>query len=153
MVQMVDSREQELSPEDIVAIDAMNMESGLSRDQAIALINAELKMDDSLFIRQGNTLYVMHKAEPGVAYFQAFNADIPENFLQNNIEFAKACYKMGFDTVATILEEPSTASFYRGVVEAAPNPDMGYELQEMEDGSYMAVIKTGPDTGGANELL
>jgi hypothetical protein len=29
---------------------------------------------------------------------------------------------------------------------------MGYELQEMDDGSYMAVIKTGPDTGGANEL-
>jgi hypothetical protein len=91
MVQMVDSRQQELSAEDIVAIDAMNMESGLSRDQAIAMINAELKMDDTLFIRQGNTLYVIHKAEPGVGYFQAFNADVPENFLQNKIEFAKSC--------------------------------------------------------------
>lgn len=148
MVQMVDSRQKELSPEDIVAIDAMNTESGLSRDQAIAVINAELKIEDTLFIRQGNTLYVIHKAEPGVGYFDAFNADIPENFLQNNIEFAKACYKMGFDTVATILEEPSMAPFYRGVVEAAPNPDMGYELQEMDDGTYLVIIKTGPDVGG-----
>lgn len=148
MVQMVDSRQKELSPEDIVAIDAMNTESGLSRDQAIAVINAELKIEDTLFIRQGNTLYVIHKAEPGVAYFDAFNADVPENFLQNNIEFVKACYKMGFDTVATILEEPSMAPFYRGVVEAAPNPDMGYELQEMDDGTYLVIIKTGPDVGG-----
>lgn len=148
MVQMVDSRQKELSPEDIVAIDAMNTESGLSRDQAIAVINAELKIEDTLFIRQGNTLYVIHKAEPGVAYFDAFNADVPENFLQNNIEFVKACYKMGFDTVATILEEPSTVSFYRGVVEAAPNPNMGYELQEMDEGTYLVIIKTGPDVGG-----
>ena len=146
MVQMVDSQQQELSVEDIVGIAGMNTDSEYDTRTAIAALTAELNMPNTLFLRQGNTLFVIHKAAPRVGYFRALNADTARNFLDNGMEFIKACYKMGFDTVATILEEPSTASFYRGVVEAAPNPDMGYELQEMEDGSYMAVIKTGPYT-------
>lgn len=145
---MVDSREQELSPEDIVAIDAMNMESGLSRDQAIAMVNAELKMDDTLFIRQGNTLYIMHKAQPGVGYFQAFNADVPENFLQNNIEFAKACYKMGFDTMATKFTDPTILSVFRYIANNPPNQQMGYDVRRTDRGEYFVTVKTGPARKG-----
>lgn len=53
---MVDSQQEELSPEDIVAIAAMNTDAGVDRQKAIEMINAELQMDDTLFIRQGNTL-------------------------------------------------------------------------------------------------
>jgi hypothetical protein len=100
MVKMVDSREQELSPEDIVAIAAMNTDAGVDRGQAIAMINEELKMDDTLFVRQGNTLFIIHKAEPGVGWFRALNADVAANYLENSVEFIRACYKMGFDTMA-----------------------------------------------------
>ena len=71
MVKMVDSREQELSPEDIVAIAAMNTDAGVDRGQAIAMINQELKMDDTLFVRQGNKLFIIHKAEPCVGWFRS----------------------------------------------------------------------------------
>ncbi len=148
MVKMVDSREQELSPEDIVAIAAMNTDAGVDRGQAIAMINEELKMDDTLFVRQGNTLFIIHKAEPGVGWFRALNADVAANYLENSVEFIRACYKMGFDTMASTFEDPVIISIFRYIAKNPPNPDMGYEIMEMEDGSYMGTIKTGPSRGG-----
>jgi len=148
MVQMVDSREQELSPEDIVGIAAMNTDAEADRGQAIAMINAELQMDDTLFIRQGNTLFIIHKAAPGVGWFRALNADTAPNYLENSVEFMRACYKMGFDTMASTFTDPAIIQIFRYISKNAPNPDMGYELEQMEDGSFLGTIKTGPSRGG-----
>jgi hypothetical protein len=148
MVQMVDSREQELSPEDIVAIAAMNTDAEVDRGQAINMINAELQMDDTLFIRQGNTLFIVHKAAPGVGWFRALNADVAANYLENSVEFISACYKMGFDTMASTFTDPAIIQIFRYISKNAPNPEMGYELEQMEDGSFLGTIKTGPSRGG-----
>ena len=149
MVQMVDSQQQELSPEDIVAIASMNTDAGVDRAKAISMINAELQMDDTLFIRQGNTLFIIHKAAPGIGWFRALNADTAPNFLANSVEFIKACYKMGFDTMASTFDDPAIISVFRYISKNPPNPDMGYEIQTMDDGSFMGTIKTGPSRGGA----
>jgi hypothetical protein len=149
MVQMVDSQQQELSPEDIVAIASMNTDAGVDRAKAIAMINAELQMDDTLFIRQGNTLFIIHKAAPGIGWFRALNADTAPNFLANSVEFIKACYKMGFDTMASTFDDPAIISVFRYISKNPPNPDMGYEIETMDDGSFMGTIKTGPSRGGA----
>ena len=94
MVKMVDSREKELSVEDIVGIAGMNTDAGVSTGQMIQMINAELNMPDTLFLRQGNTLFIIHKAKPRVGFFRALNADTAPNFLENGNEFIKACYKI-----------------------------------------------------------
>jgi hypothetical protein len=112
------------------------------------MINEELKMDDTLFVRQGNTLFIIHKAEPGVGWFRALNADVAANYLENSVEFIRACYKMGFDTMASTFEDPVIISIFRYIAKNPPNPDMGYEVMEMDDGSYMGTIKTGPSRGG-----
>lgn len=148
MVEMVDSQQQELSPEDIVAIAALNTDAGIDRQQAIQMINAELQMEDTLFIRQGNTLFILHKAAPRVGWFRALNADTANNYLENSVEFIRACYKMGFDTVASTFEDPTIIAIFRYISKNPPNPDMGYEIQTMDDGSFMGTIKTGPSRGG-----
>lgn len=148
MVEMVDSQQQELSPEDIVAIAALNTDAGIDRQQAIQMINAELQMEDTLFIRQGNTLFILHKAAPRVGWFRALNADTANNYLENSVEFIRACYKMGFDTVASTFEDPAIIAIFRYISKNPPNPDMGYEIQTMDDGSFMGTIKTGPSRGG-----
>ena len=148
MVEMVDSQQQELSPEDIVAIAALNTDAGIDRQQAIQMINAELQMEDTLFIRQGNTLFILHKAAPRVGWFRALNADTANNYLENSVEFIKACYKMGFDTVASTFDDPAIIAIFRYISKNPPNPDMGYEIQTMDDGSFMGTIKTGPSRGG-----
>ena len=147
MARMVDSQQQELSAEDIIAIAAMNTDAGVDRQKAIEMINAELKMDDTLFIRQGNTLFILHKAAPRVGWFRALNADTAENFLENSNEFIKACYKMGFDTVATEFQDPSLLNIFRAISRNPPNPQMGYKVQETEDGGYYVTVQCGPMRG------
>lgn len=147
MAKMVDSREKELSVEDIIGIAGMNTDAGVQVGQLIQMVNAELQMPDTLFLRQGNTLFIIHKAEPRVGFFRALNADTANNFLQNGTEFIKACYKMGFDTMATQFDDPTLLSIFRYISQNPPNPDMGYQVEKTEDGGFYVTVQCGPRRG------
>jgi hypothetical protein len=56
---------------------------------------------------------------------------------------------MGFDTMASTFDDPAIISVFRYISKNPPNPDMGYEIETMDDGSFMGTIKTGPSRGGA----
>jgi hypothetical protein len=144
MAKMVDSQQQELSVEDIVGIAGMNTDAGAQVGQLIQMINAELNMPDTLFLRQGNTLFIIHKAKPRVGFFRALNADTANNFLQNGMEFIKACYKMGFDTMATQFNDPTLLSIFRFISQNPPNPNMGYQVQKTDDGGFYVTVQCGP---------
>lgn len=144
MAKMVDSREKELSVEDIIGIAGMNTDAGVQVGQLIQMINAELQMPDTLFLRQGNTLFIIHKAKPRVGFFRAMNADTANNFLQNGTEFIKACYKMGFDTMATQFDDPTLLSIFRYISQNPPNPNMGYQVQKTDDGGFYVTVQCGP---------
>ena len=146
-MQMVDSKQRELTPEEIIGIAGMNAGEGLNYGQMVAAINAETQMPNTLFIRQGNTLFLVHKAEPRVAYFRALNADIAPNFLENSNEFIKACYKLGFDTVATEFDDPSLINIFRAISRNPPNEQMGYQVKETENGGYFVTVQCGPRRG------
>jgi len=147
MVQMVDSQERELSVEDIVGIAAMNTDSALMEGNAIQALNAELSMPNTLFIRQGNTLFIIHKAAPGIGWFRAINADVGKNYIANSTEFIRACYKMGFDTVATKFTDPTILSVFRMIANNPPIEGMGYNVRRTNKGEYFATVKTGPKRG------
>lgn len=144
MAKMVDSQEKELSVEDIIGIAGMNTDAGVQVGQLIQMINAELNMPDTLFLRQGNTLFIIHKAKPRVGFFRALNADTANNFLQNGMEFIKACYKMGFDTMATQFSDPTVLSVFRFISNNPPNPNMGYQVQKTDDGGFYVTVQCGP---------
>lgn len=144
MAKMVDSQEKELSVEDIIGIAGMNTDAGVQVGQLIQMINAELQMPDTLFLRQGNTLFIIHKAKPRVGFFRALNADTANNFLQNGMEFIKACYKMGFDTMATQFSDPTILSVFRFISNNPPNPNMGYQVQKTDDGGFYVTVQCGP---------
>lgn len=146
-MQMVDSKQQELTPEEIIGIAGMNTDAGMPYGMLMQVITKELNMPNTLFIRQDNTLFIMHKAKPRVAFFRALNADTAENFLENSNEFIKACYKMGFDTVATEFTDPSLLNIFRAISRNPPNPEMGYKVQETENGGYYVTVQCGPLRG------
>lgn len=143
MIQMVDSQQQELSVEDIVGIAGMNTDAEAEPERLIKMINAELQMPDTLFLRQGNTLFIIHKAKPGVGWFRALNADTARNFLENGRTFMLACHKMGFDTMATNFDDPAILAVFRYVSQNPPVEGMGYEVQNTEDGGFYVTVKTG----------
>lgn len=143
MVQMVDSQQEELSVEDIISIAGMNTDAGMEPERLMKIINAELQMPDTLFLREGNTLFIIHKAKPGVGWFRAINADTAPNFLQNGRTFMLACHKMGFDTMATIFTDPTLLGVFRYVSQNPPVEGMGYQVQKTNDGGFYVTVKTG----------
>lgn len=143
MIQMVDSQEQELSVDDIIGIAGMNTGADVDYQTLKAAITAELNMPNTLFLRQGNTLFIVHKAAPGVGWFRALNADTAPNYLQNSMEFIKACNKMGFKTLATNFDNPRIMRVVRYISENAPFEGMGYEAQRTKNGKFYVTVNTG----------
>jgi hypothetical protein len=143
MVQMVDSQQEELSVEDIISIAGMNTDAGMEPERLMKMINAELQMPDTLFLREGNTLFIIHKAKPGVGWFRAINADTAPNFLQNGRTFMLACHKMGFDTMATNFTDPTLLGVFRYVSQNPPVEGMGYQVQKTNNGGFYVTVKTG----------
>jgi hypothetical protein len=148
MARLVDSQQQELTVEEILDIANWSSAEPIETPRFIAIINTELQMPNTLFIRQGNTLFIIHKAEPGVGFFRALNADTARNYLANSVEFIKACHKMGFDTMATQFSDPSLLTIFRFISENPPLPNMGYKVQKTEDGGFYVAVNTGRVKGG-----
>jgi hypothetical protein len=143
MIEMVDSQQEELSVDDIIGIAGMNTDAGVDFQTLKTTIVGELNMPNSLFLRQGNTLFIIHKAAPGVGWFRALNADTAPNFLQNSMEFIKACNKMGFDTMATNFSDPTILSVFRYISQNPPFEGMGYQAQQTDDGEFYVTVNTG----------
>ena len=143
MIQMVDSQQQELDVDDIIGIAGMNTGADVDFQTLKAAITAELNMPNTLFLRQGNTLFIIHKADVGVGWFRALNADTAPNFLQNSMEFIKACNKMGFDTMATNFSDPTILGVFRYISQNPPFEGMGYQAQQTDDGEFYVTINTG----------
>lgn len=149
MAALVDSRQRELSTEEILDIANWSSPEPIETPRYIAMINAELKMPNTLFIKQGNTLFIMHKANRGVAFFRALNGDTAANYLANSIEFIKACNKMGFETVATEFNDPSLLNIFRFIARNPPFPGMGYNVKRTKNNGFYVTVKTGSDKGTA----
>jgi len=142
---MVDSQQEELDVDDIIGIAGMNTDAGIDFQTLKTAITAELNMPNTLFLRQGNTLFIIHKAAPGVGWFRALNADTAPNFLQNSMEFIKASNKMGFQTMATNFTDPTILSVFRYISQNPPFEGMGYEVQRTEDGEFYVTVNTGKE--------
>ena len=149
MAQLVDSTQQELTPEDIIGIASINTDSFVDSSSAVQAVNAELQMPDTLFIRQGNTLFIIHKAAPRIGWFRALNADTANNFLDNSVVFIDACYKMGFDTMASTFTDPTLLGIFRYISNNPPNPEMGYQVQRTNKDGFYVTVKCGPSRGAA----
>lgn len=143
MVEMVDSQQEELSVEDIISIAGMNTDAEAEPERLIKMINAELQMPNTLFLREGNTLFIIHKAAPGVGYFRGINADTARNVLENGRTFIFACHKMGFDTMATRFSDPTVLGIFRYISQNPPLEGMGYQVQKTSDGAFYVTVKTG----------
>jgi hypothetical protein len=152
---LVDSRHEELQNEEIIRIAAEETQSQYSPEQVLAAIMAEAHSPDTLVIRQGNTLFLLHRApnKPHVGVFRALNADTPANYLENSIMFIKACKSMGFKTVVSQFEDPSILNIFKYISRNPPFVGMGYQVQRTSDGGFQASVNLGSDQQGGLETM
>jgi hypothetical protein len=142
MAEMVDSRQRMLDPQEIIGIAAMNLDSPFDYNQVVNAIGEELNMEETLYLREGNTLFIMHKVAPGKAFFRALNADTASNFLQNSTTFIVACERLGFDTVASMFTDSVIVGVFRYIAKKPPLPNMGYRLESVVDNVPVEILET-----------
>jgi hypothetical protein len=157
---LVDSNERELENQEILLEAAKQIKDNrYSPDQILAALISESREKDTVLIRQGNTLFIVHKGKNRTAFFRALNADVPANYLENSVMFSKAMYMAGFDVMVTEFNDPSLLNIFKYVQKNRNqvNPDkdgkptMGYAVQKTEKGGrpgYRVTVVLGPKRGG-----
>lgn len=145
---VVDSRQQELSNEEIIAIAAQETGSQYSPEQVQASIVAETHEEGAILMREGNTLFIIHKSpnNPEVGVFRALNADTAQNYLQNSMVFIQAAAAAGFKTLITTFYDESLLSIFKYISRRPPMPGMGYAVQKTTDGGYRVTVNLGTGT-------
>jgi len=148
-MQMIDSRTQKLSGEQIIEIAAQNTKVDRPVDQVKEMLTIEFKMPNTWKMREGNTIFICHKSkEPGYGYFRALNADTAQNFLQNSRVFADAAYKVGFDVLVTQFNDSSLLGLFKMISRNPIREGMGYAAQKLKDGGFQVTLVLGPARGG-----
>ena len=146
---MIDSKHQQLSSEEIVNIAAQNTGSPYSPEQVQASIAAEIRTPETVCIREGNTLFVVHrsKTHPDIAVFRALNADTPENYLQSSVVFTETMKSMGFRAMVTTFYDESLLNIFRYIGRDKPK-GMGYQVSRLRDGQFRVVVQLRPKNNG-----
>ena len=147
MAEMVDSSKDLLDTDKIIQRAVMNIRSPYSYDQVYNSIVEELKQPGTQFIREGNTLFIVHYDHGRVGTFRALNADTALNYINSSWLFVKACYDMGYDTLITEFYDPTIVNIFRTISKNPPYPEMGYNVKQSVDG-WIGTIKLGPDRDG-----
>ena len=145
---LVDSSKKMLKPQEIILEAAQHTDDEYSPEQAYAALVSEAHMKDAILMRQGNTLFIVHKGKDRVAVFRALNADTANNYLQNSVMFAKALYMAGFDSMITHFTSPALLKIFKYVSKNPPQEGMGFQASKMKDGSYQVVVQLGKPRKG-----
>jgi hypothetical protein len=150
MVDLVDSKKIELSVDEIIQKAALNTNAPYDFSNVKNYISKELNIPGTQFLRQGNTLFIIHYIKKGQGVFRAINADTSNNYMESSIEFVKAAYNMGYDILYAQFTDPILANLFRYVLKKQPNPQMGYNIRKTKNG-FLGTIKLGPTRYKNNE--
>ena len=148
MENVVDSKQQMLKTDEIIQKAALNTKSPYPYAQVYQSIARELQVPGTQFLRQGNTLFIVHYEKDRLGSFRALNADTAYNYLENSRGFVRAAYDMGYDTLMTKFYDPSIGNIFKMISQKPNNKDMGYDIKKTDDG-FIGTISLGPKRGGS----
>lgn len=151
MTSFVDSKQRELSQDEIIEIAARETGGEYTAEQVKASLGAEAYELGALMMRQGNTIFVVHqdKSNPTVGIFRALNADTVRNYIDNCVQFLKALGMMGFKYVAAQFNDPAIIRITEQVLKREPFQNMEYSINKTVNGGYQVTIDLG-DTPRVN---
>jgi len=140
---LVDSKKKELGTEAILMIAAQETKSPHPASTVYAALIKEMNMPGTSIVRDGNTLFIIHKAQGRVGFFRALNADTARNYLESSYAFIQGAYKMGFDTLVSEFEDPTIMNIFKAISRNPPQEGMGYKAERTSNG-FRVTVKLGP---------
>lgn len=148
---VVDSKHEQLTNEEIFSVASQETGSEYSPEQVLAAITAEAQEPGTIMMREGNTVFVVHKypKDESIAVFRALNADTPDNYLQNSVVFTDAMKSLGFRAMVTTFYDESLLGIFKYIARDKP-AGMGYQASRLQDGRIKVVVqlKPGKTAGG-----
>ena len=148
MANLVDSKHQMLSVDQIVQVAVDNMNSKFPPQAVIQGITAEYRQPGALPMRYGNTLFLCHKGKDRTGFFRALNADTARNYVDSGMKWVKEAYDIGFDFMVTRFEDPTILNVFKAISRRPPRANMGYQASKLKDGQIQVVLQLGPRRGG-----
>lgn len=144
MAGMVDSRQQQLNPVEIVTIASQNMGNQYPLDVMLPAIIAEMSQPNSKQKQFGNTLFTLLTGDGDQAFFRAFNADIPANYIENSKEFCVwAKEDLGLRVLVTQFKDRAISTLFKAISQDPPMPNMGYKEYKTTNGESRIVLNLG----------
>ena len=146
---VVDSKHQELTNEEIIQIAAQDTGSPYSPEQVQASIMAEAQSPGAILMRQGNTLFIVHRypKDEEIATFRALNADTAENYLQNSVTFTEAMKSLNFRAMITTFYDDTLLSIFKYIARNRPQ-GMGYQASRLQNGAIRVIVQLRPKNVG-----
>lgn len=139
---LVDSKERQLSVEPIIILAAADRDEDVTPIAAYAAAITEMNMENATPFQEGNTFFIVHHVEPRQGFFRVWNADTPQNYLENVYTFLQVAHKYGYDVLFTELENPTVLNLYKAIFKNPPLPDMDYQV-EKSDENMMLILQLG----------
>lgn len=150
---VVDSKERELSVEEILDIAAQETESEYSPQQVKDFFFKEVMSPNVKTYKYGNTVYLVHpgRTRKDSGSFRALNADTADNYMESGYRFVDDAYNAGFRTLATEFKDQSILNIFRTISKNPPREGMGYSVRTTDKGDYLVGLRLGAEQQGATE--
>jgi hypothetical protein len=141
---MVDSKQKKLNPADIVAVALENTQSKYPMNVAFPAVMTEMNQPKTEVKQLGNTLFILHPADEGQAFFKALNADTARNFFDNSRAYVKYVKQdLGINLLVTEFKDPAIRTLFKAISQNPPMPGMGYKEYKTTDGGSRIVLNLG----------
>lgn len=144
MEALVDSRQKDLNPFEIVVSALPRMNVPYPLDVALPAVVTEMSQENAEVQKIGNTLFLVLKGKDGKGFFKAYNADIPPNFVKNSKEFCVwAKEDLGMNLLVTEFKGKEISQLFEVIARNPPLEGMGYSEYRTEDGGTRIVLNLG----------
>lgn len=119
-METVDSKQRELSAQEIITMSAHQQDlGGVPPAAAILAVAKESTMPSCDSVKFGNTVFIGHRGSGEKSHImegRAFNVDTADNFVKNGIEYAKYLQKTGITRYSTQFSYPAYVSLFRRII-------------------------------------
>jgi len=100
-----------MTPREIVQIDLQKTGVDIPLNRVMAGLNQMTERGAKL-LQEGNTLFLLTMKNKDTAEFHLFNADNPNQLVQNVEKFAKLVKQLGFKKMVTDFDNPKLAGLF-----------------------------------------
>jgi hypothetical protein len=143
-MEYVDSKRQKLNIGQIVPIFLKNTDQAHNPAVMATAILSELSQPSVKTKQIGNTVFEIITGKGDQAFFKAFNADTPQNFVDNGRQFVVWARRvLGMKILVTEFQDPALSQLFKIISMNPPMPGMGYKVFKTSGGSIRIVLNLG----------